>query len=138
MDQTDFPKVFPEIIQLVTRGHSLRKIGRKFHFAVDSFYTWLLSENDAQNQYARAREWQSDTIFDEILDLRSKATPANAHAIRVQIDARRWIAAKLKPRVYGERGTEVNVDARQQIVVLTEEKTRELQERIKRLRDSET
>ena len=71
-------------------------------------------------------------MADEIVDLRDKATPENAHTVRVKIDARRWIAAKLKPRVYGERPPDLNVTTNVQAVVLTEDKARELQKRLKR------
>jgi hypothetical protein len=89
---------------------------------------------ERRSHYARAREDQADVYADEIVEMRDKATPENAHAIRVRIDARRWIAAKLKPRVYGDRPPDVNVQANTNIVLFDEARARELQERLKRLR----
>jgi hypothetical protein len=135
-----FANIFPDILTLIADGHSLNHCTRKLHFSKLAFYNWLDSpeanspELDARNCYARAREYQAETMADEIVDLRDKATPENAHTVRVKIDARRWIAAKLKPRVYGERPPDLNVMTNIQAVVFTEEKARELQERLKRLR----
>ena len=53
------------------------------------------------------------------------------------MDTLKWRASKLKPRVYGDRLPDLNVNATTNIVVLNEERTRELQERLKRLRQAE-
>lgn len=70
--------------------------------------------------YARAREDQADTLADQIIEIAD--TPmlgiktktddeGNVETTegdmiehrRLRVDARKWIAAKLKPRKYGER-----------------------------------
>jgi hypothetical protein len=50
----------------------------------------------------RAREDQADTLADEILDIAddSSLDPSDR---RVKIDARKWIASKLKPKTYGDK-----------------------------------
>jgi hypothetical protein len=70
--------------------------------------------------YARARDDQADTLADEILDIantpvegittktdsdgKTETTKADMlNHRRLQVDARKWIAAKLKPRKYGEK-----------------------------------
>jgi hypothetical protein len=81
---------------------------------------WLAREEneDFREQYARAREAQADVLFDEILDIADNGSNDwmqandpdnprwrhNGEAIRrlqLRIDARKWIAGKLRP--YGER-----------------------------------
>ena len=69
-------------------------------------YTWL-NENhnhfdkDFLNNYMRAREDQADFYADQIIDISdTEKDPAKA---RVRIDARKWKAGKLKPKVYGDR-----------------------------------
>lgn len=54
-------------------------------------------------QYARAREDQADALADEILDEARSANAKNAHAKRLLVDALKWRAAKLRPKVYGDR-----------------------------------
>ncbi len=74
--------------------------------------------------YTRAREEQADAIFDECLAIADNATddvlflteessdgegarPAIKHSAiqraKLQIDTRKWMAAKLRPKKYGER-----------------------------------
>jgi hypothetical protein len=51
----------------------------------------------------RAREDQADTMADEIVRIADEAEdPAKG---RLQVDARKWVAAKLKPRKYGDKVT---------------------------------
>lgn len=67
--------------------------------------------------YARAREDQADTLADEIVEIADDGTNdtyLNSDGIaltnqdviarsKLRVDARKWIAAKLKPRKYGDR-----------------------------------
>lgn len=87
-------------------------------------YRWLADAKNEQfrQQYARAREAQADAIFDEILDIADDGSndwmerhdaeggnvgwKENGEAIgrsRLRIDARKWMAGKLRPKVYGEK-----------------------------------
>ena len=64
---------------------------------------WLA--NDANEwfraQYARAREEQADTLFNDILDIVDQAE--DPQIARLRMDARKWMAGKLRPKVYGEK-----------------------------------
>ncbi len=64
---------------------------------------WMDQEPDFAAKYARAREVQADAMDDLILETAEKTTPENAAANRVKIDAYKWRAAKLKPKVYGDK-----------------------------------
>lgn len=83
---------------------------------------WLANPEYAEfrAQYARAREAQADILADEILDIADKCrigekttTKANGDTetvtgdmvdrSRLQIDARKWYAAKLAPKKYSEK-----------------------------------
>lgn len=67
---------------------------------------WCQDDDDFRERYARARELQADYIADEIIDIADGAKDANI--ARLQIDARKWKAGKLRPKVYGDR---LNLDA---------------------------
>jgi hypothetical protein len=69
-------------------------------------FEWIDDDESLANRYTRARERQADFIADEISDIADNATDANL--ARVQIDARKWKAGKLRPKVYGDR---LNLDA---------------------------
>lgn len=83
-------------------------------------FRWLATNNIFRDQYARAREAQADTLADEILNLADECrigvktikkangdeetvTGDMVDRTKVQIDARKWIAGKLRPKVYGEK-----------------------------------
>jgi hypothetical protein len=83
-------------------------------------FRWLASSEKLRDQYARAREAQADTLFDEILDIADDARndwmvrrgqddagwQANSEHIqrsRLRLDARKWMAGKLQPKKYGEK-----------------------------------
>lgn len=103
-------------------GKSLRTICADENMpAARTVYMWLGSNPDFVQQYARAREDQADTLADEIIDIAddsshdtivktnadgSTSEVANTEWInrsRLRVDARKWVAAKLKPKKYGER-----------------------------------
>lgn len=89
-------------------------------------YRWLQEKEDFRELYARAREDQADTLADEIIEIADedpqlifdsqfhgkdevevvRVDSAAVNHQRLRVDARKWIAAKLRPKKYGDR-TEV-------------------------------
>ena len=87
---------------------------------VSTFYQWLRENKEFQDNYARAREDQADTYFEEVIEISDdgrndwmmradKANPGyelNGEHIqrsRLRVEARKWAASKLKHKKYGER-----------------------------------
>ena len=91
-------------------------------------FRWLAAHSEFRDMYARAREEQADSLADEIVAIadeecttvRSSRHPTvkdddgdgelevvfDSTAVarnRLRIDARKWVASKLKPRKYGEK-----------------------------------
>ena len=74
---------------------------------------WLILHSEFRNNYARAREDQADTLADEIIDIADdslrdhtedgEVNAENIQRSRLMVDARKWVASKLKPKKYGER-----------------------------------
>ena len=81
-----------------------------------TIYLWLLQNKQFSDNYTRAREEQADTLADDIQAIADEP-PAeivdDKGISRVdggwvtwqknRVDARKWVAAKLKPKKYGER-----------------------------------
>lgn len=106
-------------------GEPLVKICREEELPhVSTVYRWLAANDSFRDMYARAREDQADTLADQIIDIadedpavvfEDKATvggeevdivridSAAVQHQRLRVEARKWIAAKLKPRKYGEK-----------------------------------
>lgn len=83
-------------------------------------FRWLAANEAFRDQYARAREVQADTLFDDILeiadDARNDWMEANGkddagwrsngehiNRSRLRLEARKWMASKLLPKVYGDK-----------------------------------
>ena len=100
------PALATEICRRIAEGQPLTKICKLEgmpHYA--TIMRWLDADSSFRERYARAREASADTLAHKIQDLaeRVEAGKVDAHAGRVAIDAMKWIASKLKPKVYGER-----------------------------------
>lgn len=65
-------------------------------------FEWLQEQPEFADQYARARELQADSYADDISAIADDDTiPPDDR--RVRIDARKWIAGKLRPKAYGDK-----------------------------------
>jgi hypothetical protein len=110
-----------EICERIADGESLRSIcalpGMPHRSTV---LVWLSAYPDFQSLYAQARVAQADYMDDLILETANSVTPETAHAAKVKISAYQWRAAKLKPKVYGER---LEVEQTVRAVVLDEPPT---------------
>lgn len=90
-----------EICDHIANGGSLRAYCMQPDTPCQSaVYRWLQQHPDFAQNYARAREDQAETHADEIIHIAD--TEDDVNRARLKIDARKWIAAKLKPRKYGD------------------------------------
>jgi hypothetical protein len=109
-----------KICDRLVNGDSLRKICLDEDMPSAALVCKWLGENEQfREQYAHARDAQADTLADEILDIADDGTndwmgdkddkdgtQYNGDAVqrsKLRVDARKWIAAKLKPKKYGDR-----------------------------------
>ena len=91
--------------------------------AQSQIYSWLNKHPEFQEQYTRAREEQAETHADEIVDIADETPETqevydkDGNLIKItldsayiawqkqRIDARKWNAAKQRPKKYGDRVT---------------------------------
>jgi hypothetical protein len=71
-------------------------------------YKWLGEHDNFVRMYARAREERADLIADEIVSIADSEPDPNK--ARVRIDARKWWAAKVNPKKYGDKLTTENTN----------------------------
>jgi len=93
-----------KLLERMIEGKSLREICA----ADDMPSRWAVlraldGDADFATKYARAREMQADYMDDLILETANAAKSETAAADRVKIDAYKWRASKLRPKVYGDR-----------------------------------
>lgn len=77
--------------------------------AESTFYAWVASDDELSEQYTRARVAISYKNENEIESIAERASQGEmpSDIARVVIDAKKWLAGKRNPKVYGER-TELN------------------------------
>lgn len=106
------------ICERLADGESLRQIcaddGMPNRATV---FRWLGIYKEFSDQYARAREEQAEALADEIVAIADDKTgdlrfDAEGNEIpdkefiarsRLRVDARKWVASKLKPKKYGDK-----------------------------------
>ncbi len=90
------------ICQQIALGRSLVSICKEPNMPhYSTTMEWRAEDVEFADKYARAREDQADYHAEEIVDIADTETDPNI--ARVRIDARKWKASKLKPKVYGEK-----------------------------------
>lgn len=95
-------QVADHICNELAEGKSLRSICKSDKVpSIETVRNWLRTNDAFLAQYARARDEQADFYADDIIDIAD--TEPDPNIARVRIDARKWVASKLKPKVYGDR-----------------------------------
>lgn len=106
------PDVKDRIDREVALGKSLRSVCKQKDMPSISRVMAVLQEDEAwQERYARARRRGIESHIDGLVDLADEATEDNAHAVRLRVDTRKWIASKLLPKIYGDK-LEIEADVR--------------------------
>jgi len=122
------------ICERISDGESLRSIcSEEIMPNKATVFRWLASDKEFSDQYARAKEEQAETLADEIIEIaddgrndtyidHESGVVKTDHDViarsRLRVEARKWVAAKLKPKKYGDRTT-IAGDAESPLAVLT-------------------
>ena len=115
---TDYsPELINVICDRIANGEPLVRICREEAMPnVVTVYRWLNKYPEFSNLYAKAKDAAADTLAEEIQDIadsipmettdkegNTRFDPAYINWMRLRVDARKWVAAKLKPKKYGDR-----------------------------------
>ena len=103
-----FKKICDEISE---SEKGLVSICKSNGIAAVTFYDWIDNDESLANRYARARERQAEYMAQQIIEIAEHTeedhtafTGANVvNRDKLRIDARKWIAAKLLPKKYGDK-----------------------------------
>ncbi len=111
--------------RIAESSKSLASVCKDLGLRVRDVYWWLESNEDFRHRYTRAKEDQADWLADEIVEIadetehdtivdqQGKKKP-NMEWIarsRLRVDARKWVAAKLKPKKYADKITNEHTGA---------------------------
>lgn len=108
-----------------TSPKSLKTIAQELNVTVSSVHKWLSENKEFSDKYARAHEDRADFLAEEILEIADSIEKDTikvnkfgklveventewVNRSKLKIDARKWVASKLKPKKYGDK---LDVDA---------------------------
>jgi hypothetical protein len=108
--------------EISTSNKSLRTICKELTISVTAVLGWLSDgkHKEFTSQYARAKEEQADFLAEEIIEIADDSsndtmTIEGKHGpielenkewtsrSKLRVEARKWIASKLKPKKYGDK-----------------------------------
>lgn len=110
----DVESIWPKLLQDIACGASLTKALQRVRPSPS--YWWakdaLRRDPELRARYQEAVEDRADRLAEELLELADTEIPqdldgparsAFVQQLRLRVDARKWAAAKLRPRTYGDR-----------------------------------
>lgn len=94
-----------DICNRIAEGESLRSVAADYLVTCPALLKWFNQDPERRERYDQARLDRAHRLVDEIVELSDAAIgdPINAAARRLQIDTRKWVAAKLYPKYYGDK-----------------------------------
>lgn len=101
------PEIFDRICERLAEGESLRAACRELGLAESTARAYVNDNPEAFAQYTRARELQADAHFDDVIDIANEARRGeiDPQSARVAIDAKKWTAGRMRPKLYGDKTT---------------------------------
>lgn len=105
-----------EICRRIVEGESVRTICRDERMPCKStVMNWLAQEPAFRSAYSMAKQLYAETLAEDILDISDDATGdwvegengkeldrEHVQRSKLRVDSRKWLAAKLAPKRYGE------------------------------------
>ena len=114
----EWDKLWPEILREIGNGASLIKaINKPGYPTYDSVQKYMRAHPDIKRLYEEAVEIRADHLAESLIDISEETPPegldgpqlsAWINQMKIRIDTRKWTAAKLRPKQWGER-MDVNV-----------------------------
>lgn len=109
------------ICEQLALGRSMRSICQDDGMpAMSSVFKWLREHKEFSEQYVKAKQESADAMAEDLLHIADTPLMGEVKTIkpdgsvevrqeemlghrRLQVDARKWLMAKMKPKVYGEK-----------------------------------
>src|SRR4051794_1435190 len=95
-----------DICRQLAEGKSMLEVTARTNMpAVSTVYLWLTKHPEFVDKYTRAREQQAHTIADRAVAMALGGIEiiTDPQVAKVQLDAIKWTAARLAPKVYGDK-----------------------------------
>jgi hypothetical protein len=109
----DWPSIWPVVLREIGNGSSLiTAIKKEGYPTYDAFQRHLRNHPDTKRLYDEAIEARADYLAESLIDISEEPIPegldgpqlsAWINQMKIRIDTRKWTAAKLRPKSWGER-----------------------------------
>jgi terminase small subunit-like protein len=114
VEEQDIPEQAEQVLRLISNGMSVFKACGEVHIATNTWYDWLRAMPALELRYAHACADRAAKLAEEAHDIADQAVNAKdntaVQAAKLRVDTRRWFAAKLDPKRYGDyQRTEMTV-----------------------------
>jgi hypothetical protein len=110
-------EIATKVLALLEEGKSLRGASKESGIDPSTVLRWTAADENFSQQYARARRIGYSLLAEEIVEIADDSTgdatvdeDGNVkqnnefvNRARLRVDTRKWILAKMLPKVYGER-----------------------------------
>lgn len=97
------PELAAEVLKRLADGGLLIEIcAEDWAPARTTIYRWDLEKPEFRSLFAHARELQAHACAERAVQEGRRATAEDANAARVRLDANKWFASKVLPKVYGD------------------------------------
>lgn len=114
--KTDESKMIEVCDKIAISHYGIVRICKEVGMDVHTFYNWLDASPVNNQRYARAREMQADLLVEQIIEISDdsrhdtlmteKGEVENKEWVnrsRLMVDSRKFLAAKLRPKKYGDK-----------------------------------
>lgn len=119
---TDYTQeITDRICELLADGQSMRTVCKQEDMpAMSTVFKWLREHEEFSEQYAIAKEESADAMAEDLLEIADTPVMGEVKTIkpdglievkqddmlghrRLQVDTRKWLMAKMKPKKYGDK-----------------------------------
>jgi hypothetical protein len=109
----DWPSIWPVVLREIGNGSSLiSAIKKEGYPTYDAFQRHLRAHPETKRLYEEAIEARADYLAESLIDISEEPIPegldgpylsAWINQMKIRIETRKWTAAKLRPKSWGER-----------------------------------
>lgn len=95
------PELGDKICEMIAEGNSARQTMKSLGLSIRSLYHWRRDNPDFAQALEIAREDYADSLADELCEIAENEP--DVQRAKLKIDARKWVAARMKPKSWGDR-----------------------------------
>lgn len=93
---------FKQILILISEGTALRDATKAVGIGNNTFYDWIENSADLRERYVTATDERATSLVEDMLKIADGTELEGVNKAKLQVDTRKWIASRLRPKKYGD------------------------------------